>query len=198
MYKSMEGVKCVVVGDHAIGKTSMLVSHTTGSYASEYVPTVFDNYCANVMVDARPISLGLWDTSATQDFDRLRPLSYKDTDVFVVCYSIVSPTSLENVRIKWIPEIRHHCPDAPLLLVGTKCDLRQDKRFLEKIKSSEMHALVDLARAEETGTKIAAARVMECSGKTFVGLKDVFDVAVRTALAFRDRPRKEKTKCLVL
>merc|ERR1711939_550971 len=112
--ENMEGVKCVCVGDGAVGKTCMLVSYTTDSFPTEYVPTVFDNYQANVMVDGRPISLGLWDTAGQEDYDRLRPLSYPNTDVFIVCYSIISPTSLENVGNKWLPEIPKPTSTVPL------------------------------------------------------------------------------------
>ena len=61
-------------------------------------------------MDGRPISLGLWDTAGQDDYDRLRPLSYPDTDVFLICFSIVNPNSFANVADKWSPEISHHAP----------------------------------------------------------------------------------------
>lgn len=63
-----------------------------------------------MFVDGRPISLGLWDTAGQDDYDRLRPLSYPDTDVFLICFSLVSPNSFANVSDKWSPEINHHAP----------------------------------------------------------------------------------------
>ncbi|XP_043992141.1 ras homolog family member Ua isoform X2 [Gambusia affinis] len=125
-------VKCVLVGDGAVGKTSLVVSYTTNGYPTEYVPTAFDNFSAVVSVDGQPVKLQLCDTAGQDEFDRLRPLCYTSADVFMLCFSVVSPASFQNVPEKWVPEIRKHAPFAPLVLVGTQCDLREDVKINAK------------------------------------------------------------------
>jgi hypothetical protein len=83
--------------------------YTTNKFPSEYVPTVFDNYAVTVMIGDDPYTLGLFDTAGQEDYDRLRPLSYPQTDIFLVCFSVTSPASFENVREKWFPEVRRRC-----------------------------------------------------------------------------------------
>lgn len=103
-----------------------------------------------MVVDGIPVSLGLWDTAGQEDYDRLRPLSYPQTDVFLICFSVTSPSSFENVTSKWYPEIKHHCPDAPMILVGTKIDLRDDRETLTALAEQGLSAI-----KREQGQKLA-------------------------------------------
>jgi Ras-related C3 botulinum toxin substrate 1 len=191
----MQNIKCVVVGDGAVGKTCLLISYTTNAFPGEYIPTVFDNYSANVMVDGKPINLGLWDTAGQEDYDRLRPLSYPQTDVFLVCFSVIATSSFDNVKAKWIPEIQHHAPGVPLVLVGTKSDLRDDQEQISQLQAKGL-IMVTKGAAEQMANEIGAAKYLECSALTQEGLKAVFDEAIRAAL----QPKKKKKKggCQIL
>lgn len=191
----MQNIKCVVVGDGAVGKTCLLISYTTNAFPGEYIPTVFDNYSANVMVDGKPINLGLWDTAGQEDYDRLRPLSYPQTDVFLVCFSVISSASFENVKTKWVPEIQHHAPGVPIVLVGTKADLRKDQATLSTLQSRGANA-VSQDQAAGMAKDIGAVKFLECSALTQEGLKQVFDDAIRAAIT---KPKKKKQRgCQIL
>jgi cell division control protein 42 len=121
-----------------------------------------------------PYTLGLFDTAGQEDYDRLRPLSYPQTDVFLVCFSVTSPASFENVREKWFPEVHHHCPGVPCLIVGTQTDLRDDPGVREKLARQKMQPI-----RKEDGDRMAkdlgAVKYVECSALTQYKLKDVFD-----------------------
>ena len=126
----MQVVKVVVVGDAGVGKTSALVSYTRNYMPSEYVPVVFDNYSQNVTHNGRVYSMHLHDTAGQCEYDRLRPLVYPDTQVFICMFDLASQASFVNIKHKWVPEIRQHCPKAQMILVGNKYDLKKDYQQL--------------------------------------------------------------------
>jgi Ras-related C3 botulinum toxin substrate 1 len=99
----MRHIKCVVVGSWGVGKTCLLLSYTTGAFPGEYIPTNFDRHSANAIVDGQQIHLELWDTAFQDDWEKLRLLTYQQTDIFLICFSLVSPKSLEDVQTMWNP-----------------------------------------------------------------------------------------------
>jgi len=193
-----QDVKIMVVGDPSVGKTCMLISYTTNSFPGEYVPTVFDNYTANAIVDGRPINLGLWDTAGSKEYDTLRPLSYPGTDVFIICFSLTSMESYENVKSKWHPEVVQYNPKTPFILIGTKLDLRDNP---EMAKSASM-VPVTTEQGEKLAKEISASKFLECSALSQRNLPQVFEEAVKTVFvdqgAKTSTPtRKTDTKCIL-
>lgn len=201
--------KLVIVGDGACGKTCLLIVFSKDQFPEVYVPTVFENYVADIEVDGKQVrllkfsllkfslfsfvkklqqtsrfeqvELALWDTAGQEDYDRLRPLSYPDTDVILMCFSIDSPDSLENIPEKWTPEVKHFCPNVPIILVGNKKDLRNDPntiKELSKMKQEPVKPEEGRAMAE----KINAFAYLECSAKSKEGVREVFETATRAAL----------------
>jgi small GTP-binding protein len=75
----MHAIKCVVVGDGGVGKTSLLMSYTSNSFPVDYVPTIFDNYNAPIMIEEKVYNLGLWDTAGQEEYDKMRTVSYPHT-----------------------------------------------------------------------------------------------------------------------
>jgi len=186
-----QDIKLMVVGDGSVGKTCLLISYTTNSFPGEYVPTVFDNYNANAIVEGNPVNLGLWDTAGSEEYDTLRPLSYPGTDVFLICFSIFSPESFESVTKKWYPEISEHATDTPIILVGTKLDLRAKPEAIQSLKENNQEP-ISTKKGEELAKKIGARRYLECSALTQEGLAKVFEEAVKVIL-FPNKESAEET-----
>ncbi|RGB38173.1 P-loop containing nucleoside triphosphate hydrolase protein [Rhizophagus diaphanus] len=174
----MQKIKCVVVGDNNVGKTELITTYLTNKFPSDYNPIVFDNYAVTVMIGDEPILFGLSDTAGLENYDRLRPLSYLQTDVFLICFSVILPDSLRNVGEKWYPEIQRHCPEVPCLIVGTHIELRDDPKMVQKLQLKP----ITTEQGEAFARKFAMTKYLECSAFTQKGLKKVFDEAIIAAL----------------
>ena len=129
------------------------------------MPTVFDSYAVNVMAGGRPNTLTLWNTAGQEEFDRLRPVSYPGTDVVLVCFSLCSPASFPNVRTKWGPEIAHHCPGVPIILVGNKADQRDDPSLCAQLRERGI-APVAHSDGAALAKELGARAYVECSALT--------------------------------
>nr|XP_038934034.1 rho-related GTP-binding protein RhoQ [Rattus norvegicus] len=114
-------------------RRACFMSYANDAFPEEYVPTVFDHYAVSVTVGGKQYLFGLYDTAGQEDYDRLRPLSYPMTDVFLICFSVVNPASFQNVKEEWVPELKEYAPNVPFLLIGTQIDLRDDPKTLARL-----------------------------------------------------------------
>lgn len=166
----MQTIKLVAVGDGAVGKTCMLITYTTNKFPTQYVPTIFDNYAAEIPVGKDTYLINLFDTAGQEDYDRLRPMSYPDTDIFLICFSVIDPNSFENVKKRWIPEILEYNKKAHFMIIGTQVDLRKDEKTVEKLAKQNL-APVTADQGVKLAKDIKAIQYVECSALTQVYLK---------------------------
>ncbi|XP_007909236.1 rho-related BTB domain-containing protein 2 isoform X2 [Callorhinchus milii] len=201
---NVETIKCVVVGDNAVGKTRLICARACNATLTQYqllathVPTVWaiDQYrvCQEVLersrdvVDDVSVSLRLWDTFG--DHHKDRRFAYGRSDVVVLCFSIANPNSLHHVKTMWYPEIKHFCPRAPVVLVGCQLDLRYAD--LEAVNRARRPLARPIKHNEilppEKGREVAkelGIPYFETSVVAQFGIKDVFDNAIRAALISR-------------
>ncbi|KAJ3604106.1 hypothetical protein NHX12_028847 [Muraenolepis orangiensis] len=189
---NVETIKCVVVGDNAVGKTRLICARACNATLTQYqllathVPTVLER--SRDVVDEVSVSLRLWDTFG--DHHKDRRFAYGRSDVVVLCFSLANPNSLRHVRTMWFPEIKHFCPRTPIILVGCQLDLRyadldavnRARRPLAKpIKPTD---ILPPEKGHEVAKELGIP-YFETSIVAQFGVKDVFDNAIRAALISR-------------
>jgi Rho family protein len=187
-------------------------------FPTVYEPTVFENYvhgkrsivlCArqllirspDIFVDNVHIELSLWDTAGQEEFDRLRSLSYDDTHAIMLCFSVDSKDSLENVESKWVGEIAENCQGVKLVLVALKCDLREQSADEEGEADSqhrEKKEMINYNQGLEVARRINALRYLECSAMRNRGVNEAFTEAARVALSVKPNGGKDDSKCNVM
>ncbi|XP_077604026.1 rho-related GTP-binding protein RhoF isoform X2 [Crocuta crocuta] len=221
-------LKIVIVGDGGCGKTSLLMVYSQGSFPEHYAPSVFEKYTASVTVGSKEVTLNLYDTAGQEDYDRLRPLSYQNTHLVLICYDVMNPTSYENVLIKvrpvtqpaclrggdhgsglsldacllppqWFPEVTHFCRGTPMVLIGCKTDLRKDKEQLRKLRAAQLEPIT-YVQGQSACEQIRAALYLECSAKFRENVEDVFREAAKVALSALKKAQRQKQHrlCLLL
>lgn len=122
MQNDLDPVKLVFLGDPMVGKTSFLLRFSNGHFTEEDNLVVFD-FSDRMTVDGITYHVNFWDIDSAME-ERLRPLVYPGTSLFMLCFDITNRASFKNIKESWITEIRDYVPDAPFLLIGNKMDLR--------------------------------------------------------------------------
>jgi Rho family protein len=195
----------------------MPLSSTNISTSSE--PTVFENYVHDIFIDNTHVELSLWDTAGQEEFDRLRSLSYDDTHAIMLCFSVDSPDSLENVESKWVGEIAENCPGVKLVLVALKCDLREQEKDDREDGREPKKPTIDYKQGLAVAEKVKALRylgmlwhtcgallesmalihIAECSAMKNRGVNEAFTEAARVALTVKNvKGDKDSSSCSVM
>lgn len=162
-------IKACLVGDKEVGKTAMVMSYKVNKFLGDYVPTAYDIYAVETQFNGRNLCINIMDLSGGDGFAKMRAIAYRGTQVFIMCFSLTNRASFENVRAKWRPELGAIAPRAPIVLVGTKADLKSKG------------AAVSDGEARSMASQIGAFAYVECSTLTQQGLRAVFDAACQAA-----------------
>ncbi|KAJ6492208.1 cell division control protein 42 [Mycena sanguinolenta] len=193
-------IKCMLVGDNDVGKTCLLTAYTENRFPTGYILATYGDHRMEVMVRDARYTLGVFDNPGSPQHDRLRPLMYPYTNVFVICFSVGIPTSFANVKPRWIGDAEHYCPGIPCILVATQIDLRQPAFDVGANSTEEPpRAMITTAQGEKLAREVKAAGFVECSALTREGVQDVFDATMIAAVDHQNSPStKRKMKCVVL
>ncbi|XP_063821256.1 uncharacterized protein LOC135071395 [Ostrinia nubilalis] len=189
-----EKIKCVLVGDGAVGKSSLIAAYAQDTFREEYQPTAYDTFNVAVDVDDRPVCVEICDTAGQDSMSELRALCYPGTDVLMLCFSVVRPETFRSVAERWTRAVAG--VQAPLVLVGTQSDLALDPRVLQSLRARGEHPVTE-TEARALAAKINAVYV-ETSAKTRKQLKDAFDAAILAGLPVYQtkRPFWKRLFCL--
>ncbi|XP_061174313.1 rho-related GTP-binding protein RhoJ-like [Saccostrea echinata] len=178
-------IKCVVLGDDSVGKTSLLVNYATNRFPTTHVPSVFDNYAGTLEMSGKKYHLQLLDTLEEDKDQENSTHILPGADIVVVCYSVVQPTSFRNVEEKWAPHLKSCLGDVPIILVGTQTDLRMDCSVQFNLRQNGQKS-ISSSEGFQMARKIGASRFLESSPELEKKMKRVLNKAIGTVLHPRD------------
>ncbi|CAF3839842.1 unnamed protein product [Adineta steineri] len=166
--------KVVIVGDAMCGKTCLLFAFKDDQFVSTSGITMLNKYQKNVQIDEKIIDFIFYDTTGIEHYENFRALSYPDTNIILICFSVDNPVSVTSITDRWIQEVRHFCGQCPVILVAC-----------EKPVTTDIGG--------QLAIQIKADAYMECSAKIREGVQDLFVHAAQ--LSLKKRSHKECVLC---
>ncbi|KAM0686986.1 hypothetical protein COBT_001783 [Conglomerata obtusa] len=189
MYEDVDPAhKIMLVGEGGTGKTCMLEVLRRNRFPDEYIPTVVDNFIREEVVDGKTIRLAIWDTAGQESYSSVRTIAYSDTEMVIMCYSIDDTDSLCAIESKWLPEMKNYIPNAEIVLVGLKCDLRDDGE----------HEYISTRKGEETACRISARLFYESSARKNYNVAVIFNEAAKLLMKKKSSDKNNKWFCCYL
>lgn len=197
-------LKVTCVGDTKTGKTCLLYSFADGEIPTVYIPSSYQHnkpeYGGSdvpIEVDGKKYIIYLEDVPGSLP-ESLRAQQYPNTDVFLLVFSVVDPSSFQNAKDLWIPELQKTSKTTPIILVGNKADLLEDETVIAKLEEEGQKPI----RLAEKGMKVkGCVTYKECSALKVQGVTELFQEAVRaTATPTTQVPsnKKDKHRCLIV
>lgn len=180
-----EPLKCVLVGDTAVGKTVLIKTFQKKEYSKGDDATVLEKVEMKFKDKKHKTVMEIYDTAGSEDYDRLRPQAYKGADVFIICFSLIHPSSLRNAKHKWVKEIKGYNPDVPYILAGLRMDERDNFDSIDKSHKQENMSPIKKSKGQKAADKIEALSYTEVSAKNQQRLDDLFNDALARARKYR-------------
>ena len=152
------------------------------------------------MFENAAINLQMYDKEIDKDYDKIEPILFQGTDVFIFCFSLISPTSLLYIEGTLVHNIKKLCPNTPYILIGLKSDLRDEcLQKTDEFKSNGWEP-IPYSKGEEIRNKIGAQYYVECSALKQFHLKEVFEAAIKAdfhSCKHKDSDSKD-SKCNIM
>ncbi|XP_055389820.1 ras-related protein Rac2-like [Condylostylus longicornis] len=189
--------KCIVIGDSNVGKSSLITTYATNKFPKTIKQKLTPSwdYVKYIKYKNKSLFLEIWDTWDDDDYKNFRPLMYPMTDVFLICFSVTDKKSFYNVKKKWRKELRSEYSKVPIILVGTKIDLRDENASTYDNNQQFIKSSKGLKMAK----KIGAVNYFECTSLRNLGLKEIFDEVAKLILCRRSNEKKtKKHKCSLM
>ena len=167
----------VMVGDSRVGKTALASKFRSGKFDSGYTRTGLESMSTSSIVEGNRVKFSILDTSGCQGPMPTRDLAYREADVFLLCYRISDPSSLFSAINHWVPELRHHAPATPIILVGCALDQRGDRSVVDSL-ARHGRGFVSQEQARSFSQQVRAAACLETSARTLPA-NPVFELAAK-------------------
>ena len=158
--EDIKNIKILIIGDADTGKTCILKAYTQNEYDYNTQSTIGVNYLNKIVdYDGYELNLELWDTAGQERFQSLTKLYFNGAQGCLIVYDITNEESFNNLD-KWLAKAKESCPDIPIILIGNKSDLKEERK-------------VDKQNGEDYAKKNNLA-FFETSAKENINIKEAF------------------------